>query len=156
MWPPILRVLQSHEVKIFFGRFAQPCATYTFHFQPEHHVLQSGKPGKQFGVLKHHATIMTAAVHFAPVDGDSATTRSIETHGDAQSRGLAAAGRTDECNNLAVLDREADAIERLHVMNLAVHAQGKALGNVEESHLTHSFLQNVAQSVADDLKCLFA
>src|SRR6516165_9486496 len=112
MRPPILRVLQTHELKILFGRLAQRRATHTFHFQPEHHVLHGGKPRKQFGVLKHHATIMAAAV------------------------------RTDECNNLAVLDREVDAVEGLHMMNLAVHAQGKALGNVEEGHLTHSFLQN--------------
>src|SRR5262245_43339622 len=78
-----------------------------------------------------------------PASRYPASTCSIEAHRDAQRRGLAAAGRPDECNNLAVLDRKVDAVERLHMMNLAIHAQGKALGNVEESHLTHSFLQNV-------------
>ena len=53
-------------------------------------------------------------------------------------RGLAAAGRADQRDDLAVAHGEADAVERLHVMQFAVHAQGEALGDVDETHLTHS------------------
>ena len=62
-------------------------------------------------------------LHLAAVDGDAAAARRIEPHGDAQRRGLAAAGRPDQRDDLAVAHGEADAVERLHVMQLAVHAQ---------------------------------
>src|SRR5665213_975442 len=41
-------------------------------------------------------------------------------------------------DDLAVAHAEADMIERLHVMQFAVHAPGAALGYVDETHLTHS------------------
>ena len=106
-------------------------------------------------MLKHHSPIMTAPGHLAPIHGDPTTARRVKSF-YPQGRGLAAAGGTDQRNNLAILDCKADPVERLHMMNLAVHVQRKALGHVEESHLTHLFLQNVIQSVADRLKCLFA
>ena len=114
------------------------CAAHALHLQAEHHVLQGGEPGQQFGVLEHHAAVVAAAVHLAAVDGDAAADRRVEPHGDAQRRGLAAAGRADQRDDLAVAHGEADAVERLHVMQLAVHAQREALGHVEETHLTHS------------------
>ncbi len=73
-------------------------------------------------MLEHHAAVVAAAVHLAAVDGDPAAVRRIEPHGDAQRGGLAAAGRPDQRHDLAVAHREADALERLHVMHLAVHA----------------------------------
>jgi hypothetical protein len=38
-------------------------------------------------------------------------------------------------------DREADPVKRLHMVHLAIHAQRKAFGDVEETHLTHSELR---------------
>ena len=74
-------------------------------------------------MLEHHAAVVAAAVDLAPIHGDAAAARGIETHGNAQRGRLAAAGRPDQRDDLAVLDREADAVKRLHVMHLAVHAQ---------------------------------
>ena len=55
-------------------------------------------------MLEHHAAIMAAATDLAAIDGDAAAARWIETHGDAQRRGLAAAGRADQRDDLAILD----------------------------------------------------
>src|SRR5665213_3699940 len=126
------------QFEIFFRRGAQLGPAHAFHLQPEHHVLLGGQPGQQFGVLKHHATVMAAAVHLAAVHRDAAAIGRVEPHGDAQSRCLAATGRSDQRDDLAVTHGEADAIERLNLMQLAVHAQRKALGYVDETHLTHS------------------
>ncbi len=89
-------------------------------------------------MLEHHASVVTAAVHLTAVDRDAAAVRRIEPHGDAQRRGLAAAGRPDQRDDLAVAHGETDAIKRLYVMQFAVNAQAEALGDVDETHLTHS------------------
>ena len=54
-------------------------------------------------MLEHHAAVVAAAVDLAAVDGDAAAGRRIEAHGDAQRRGLAAAGRSDQRDDLAVV-----------------------------------------------------
>src|SRR6185503_3507610 len=109
----------------------------------EHHVLQGGKPGQQLRVLEHHAAVVAAAIDFMPVYGYAPPARRIEPHRNPERGRLAATGRADQRDDLAVLDREADPVKRLHMMHLAIHAQRKALGDVEETHLTHSELQTV-------------
>ena len=104
-------------------------------------------------MLEHHPAIMAAAIDLAAIDGNAAAAQLIETHGDPKRRGFTAAGRADQRDDLAILDRKTDAIERLHMMNLAVHAQKKSLGHVEEGHLTHSTLR-LLSSVTGDLKRL--
>ena len=70
-----------------------------------------------------------------PSTRDAAAVRGIEPHGDAQRRGLAAARRPDQRDDLAVAHGEADAVERLHVLHFAVDAQRKALGHVDRDLL---------------------
>ena len=53
--------------------------------------------------------------------------RGIEAHGNTECRGLAATGRADQRDDLAVFHREIDSIERLHVVQLAVHSQREPL-----------------------------
>ena len=134
----LLRIGEADQLEIFFRGVAQGTAAHALHFQAEHHVLQGIEPGQQFGVLEHHAAVVTAAMHFAPVHRDAAAIGRIEPHGDAQRGGLAAAGRPDQRHDLAVAHLETHAVQRLHVMQFAVHADRKALGDVEESNLTHS------------------
>src|SRR5262245_30577497 len=93
-------------------------------------------------MLEHHASIVSASGNLATIDDHPSGARGVKSHCDAQRGGFAATGWTDQRHDLAVFDREVDALESLNVMHLAVHAQGKALGYVEESHLTHSRLQN--------------
>ncbi len=97
-------------------------------------------------MLENHSAIVAATIDLASVDSHAATARRIETHGHTQRRRLAAAGRAYQSNDFPVLDRKADAIERLHVMELPIYTQRKAFGHVEESHLTHSILRTVANA----------
>src|SRR5262245_8554109 len=89
-------------------------------------------------MLEHHASIVSASGDLATIDDHPSGARGVKSHCDAQRGGFTATGWTDQRHDLAVLDREVDALESLNVMHLAVHAQGKALCYVEESHLTHS------------------
>src|SRR5262249_58601697 len=93
---------------------------------------------KQLGALERHAAVVAAALDLAAVDGDAAAARGLEPHGDAQRRGLAAAGRADQRDDLAVAHGEADARQRLHGLHLAADAQREALGNVVQRDLTHT------------------
>src|SRR5262245_23539469 len=88
-------------------------------------------------MLENHASVVPASFDLASIHDHPTATRGVKTHRDAQRRGLAAAGRTDQRDDFAIPDGVVDAIERLHMMNFAVDAQGKPLGYVEENYLTH-------------------
>src|SRR5262245_66390326 len=105
-------------------------------------------------MLEHHASVMPASVDLAPIHCHSAAARGVETHCDPQRRGFAAAGWTDERDDLAILDREVDVLEGLNMRDLAIHAQRKTLRYVEESHVTGSILQ--IQSVRQSRRSLSA
>src|SRR5690349_2608803 len=141
MRPAILGLFEAYQIQIFFRCIAQSGTANALHFKTEHYVLQCREPRQQLGMLEHHPAVMTAAVDLAAVDTNAAAARLIETHRNAQRSGFTAAGGADQRDDLAILDRKTDAIERLHEMNLAVHAQRKLLGHVEKGHLTHSTLR---------------
>src|SRR5262249_31151657 len=94
-----------------------------------------------------HAAIVAAALDLAAVHQDAAAACGLEPHGDAQRRGLAAAGRTDERDDLAVAHREAHALERLHGLRLPADAQREAPRDVDEADLTHQGLRTVDRRV---------
>src|SRR5215510_10540374 len=116
---------------------AQLRAAHALHLEAKHHVLQRGEPGQELGELEHHAAVEPAAGHLAAVHRHLAVRGGLEPHDNAQRRGLAAAGRPDEGDNLAVVHGEADAVERLHDLHGAVDAQREALGDFDKADLTH-------------------
>ncbi len=101
-------------------------AAHAFHFQAERDVLQGGEPRQKFGVLEYDAAVVAAAFHDHAVDRHRAAGRGLESHGDAQGGGLAAAGRPDQRDDLAVGDGEAQTVQRPHRLHLAVDAQCEA------------------------------
>ena len=103
--PPAAGVLQADEIEIALRGLAQLGAAHALHFQPEHHVFQRGQPRQQFGMLEHHAAIVAAAGDRDAVDRHPAAARGFEPHRDAQRRGLAAAARADQRDDLAVVAR---------------------------------------------------
>src|SRR5262249_39081888 len=141
MRAPVLGVLQAYEVQVFLGRLTQLSAADAFHLQAKHYVLQGRQPGQQLRMLEHHAAIMPATVDFTAVHHHAAPIRRIKPHRNAKRSGLAAPGWTDQSDDLSVLDRKADPVKRLYMMDLTVHAQCETLRDVEETHLTHSELQ---------------
>ena len=67
--------------------------------------------------LEHHAEAAVArleVVDHLAVDADFAGGRVLEAGDHAQRRGLAAAGRADKDDELAVLDGEGEVLHRLH------------------------------------------
>src|SRR5262245_45795050 len=87
------------------------------HAQTELDVLRDILVGKQCVALKDHAEIAVArleVVHHASVDADLPRGRVLETGDHSQCGCLAAAGWSDEHNELAVFDREAYVFDRVN------------------------------------------
>jgi len=87
------------------------------HPQAELDVLRHILVRKKSVALEHHAEAAVARleiVDHAPVDADFARSRVLETGNHAQRRRLAAAGGTDEDDELAVFDVEGQIFHRLH------------------------------------------
>src|SRR3979490_2673359 len=80
---------------------------------------------------------MAAARALEAGDRVEAPDYAVQPHGDAQRRGLAAAGGTDQRDDLAVADGEIDVVESLYLMDLPIHAQREALGHIAEGYFTH-------------------
>ena len=88
--------------------------------------------------LKHHAEIAVARLEIvddAPVDADFARSRILETGDHAQRRRLAAAGRSDEHDELAVFDREVQVLDRLN--------GAERLVEVDELDTRHDYLRTM-------------
>jgi hypothetical protein len=138
MRPAVERIRQADELEVARRGVPQLDPAHALHLQAEHHVLQRRQPRQKLGELKHHAAIVAAAPHLATVDRHLARRRGFEPHGDPQRRGLAAARRADERDDLAVLHAEVHATERLHGLQRAVDAQREPFRYVVQGHLTHS------------------
>src|SRR5262249_41160584 len=132
------RVGEPDELEIAGRGGAQLRPAHALHFESEHHVLQGGEPGQELGELKHHAAVVAAALHLAPIHCDFSAGRGFEPHGNAQRRRLAATRGTDERDDLAVVHFETHAAERLHGMHRPVDAQREPLRYIVEGDLTHA------------------
>ena len=92
-----------------FGAFAQ--------LQREGHVLAHRHVRVERVVLEHHgdvAVLRRHVVHHAAADRDLAAGDVLEPGDHAQQRRLAAAGRADQHDELAVRDVDAHAVQDLH------------------------------------------
>ena len=105
------QVGDAHHLGDLGTRFALRSAGTPLHAQAELDVLRDRLVRKQSVALEHHAEAAVARleiVDHAAVDADLARGRVLEAGDHAQRRGLAAAGRTDEHHELAVLDGEGE------------------------------------------------
>ena len=108
------------------------------HAQAELDVLRDILVRKQRVALKDHAEIAVARleiVHHAPVDADFARGRILEAGNHAQGGRLAAAGRSDEHDELAVLDGEVQALDRLN--------GAERLVEIDELDTRHGYLRTI-------------
>ena len=74
-------------------------------------VLEHGLPGKQPEVLEHHGDAGDRLGHAFVADPDLAGIVRQQAVDAAQQRGLAAARRPDDCDDLALTDVEIDVAE---------------------------------------------
>jgi hypothetical protein len=92
-------------------------------------------------VLEHHgdvALLRVDGVDHPTADRDRSRSDVLEPGDQPEQRGLAAARRTDEHNELPVLDRHAHAVQDLHIAERFAH-----IANVDRRH-------GVASSLARD------
>jgi len=79
---------------------------------PDDRVGEHRAPRQKIVALEHEAAVAAWAAHGAPVERHLARACRFKTRDDAQKRRLAAAGRTDERDELAALDRKVDVLQR--------------------------------------------
>ena len=96
-------------------------------------IAEHRAPRQQAEVLEHHAGVLARARHRRSFDGDMALVRRDEAGGEPQQRGLAAAARAEQRDELTLAHRRGDAVERHHQLRLfgpaEAHAHGKELAH---------------------------
>ena len=100
--------------------------------QPVGHVLEHGHVRIERVVLEHHCHVALAGLEAADVaiaDMDAAARERLQAGDAAQQRGLAAAGRADDDDELAVGDLEVDRLDR--------HLGPVELAHAAQCHLRH-------------------
>ena len=101
--------------------------------QRELDVADHRAPRQQAEVLEHHAGVLARLRHRRSFDGDATFVRRDQSGGEPQQRGLAAAARAEQRNELTPADRRVDAVERHHEVGLLglpkPHAHGEELAH---------------------------
>ncbi len=108
----IFKLHQSQHVGDPFGDFP---LRQTFLLEAEGDIGFDIKVRKQRIALKHHVDGTPMRRHrrkVDPVEQDTAAIRPLEARDQAQQRGLAAAGRTEQREELALIDVERKLIDR--------------------------------------------
>src|SRR5207247_1523748 len=77
-------------------------------------VLPHGHPRKEGEVLEHHAAVAARAGDGRVVDAHVAGGGLFETRDDPQQGRLAAAGRADQADELALVDEQVDMVQGLY------------------------------------------
>ena len=95
--------------------------------QRQEHVLERVAPRQEIRVLERHAHALQRPAHFPSLDREPAGGDRREPADQLHQRGLAAAGRPHHRDELALRDREIDAVDGLHGLRAAavVHADGR-------------------------------
>ena len=102
-------------------QFADPVAAFALPLapnpEPELDVLPGGHVREQAVGLEHHphvAAVRRSPRHVGAVDDDRAGGRMVEAGDEPQCGRLAAAGRSEQRDELALLELEVDPVERRH------------------------------------------
>src|SRR5215469_9954238 len=82
-----------------------------FRFKPEGDVLAHRLPRKKSKLLEHYRTVRSRATHRAVAHQHRAEGWRFQPRYHAHERGFAAAGRSDDSDELLVLDFETDFFE---------------------------------------------
>ncbi len=122
--PPIEEILEAQQARSLRDARDDLGPRRAAHLQPEGDVLAHVHVRIQGVVLEHHRDVAVLRRHVGDVlvADDHRSVRDLFQAADAaQERRLSAAGRTDEDNELTVVDRHVDAVhspnairERLH------------------------------------------
>src|SRR5439155_26547464 len=113
--PRILRAVvpQPDQTQVLLHDLSPPRRGHARDAQAEGDVLLGGQPRKERGVrvLEEHDAIPARARDGCAVEPQVTVRRRLEAGQDVQQRGLAAATRPEEAEQLALADVEVDASE---------------------------------------------
>jgi hypothetical protein len=97
------------------------------------HVGERGTPVEEHRTLEHDAEVRLRPVDRAPGDAHHAGRRQEQARDQAQERALAASGRPDDREELALADRKVDVLERVRLAFLAPIG----LRDIGDLHIVH-------------------
>src|SRR5262249_40751406 len=108
----VLESLEADELQQLHRALPLGGADLARDLAPDDRVGEHRAPRQKIVALEHEAAVAARAAPGAPVGRHLTRACRFQTRGDAQKRGLAAAGRADERNELAALDRKIDVLQR--------------------------------------------
>jgi len=135
--PPRLVAGERHLLERARNRVGNVSARKPAHAQPEGDVPGHGAMREQRVGLEDHAEVAAVHRHVGHVSGadvNAALVRRLEAGDHAQRRGLAAAGRPEQREELAGRDRQMDAVNRalepVETFAQALEADGGGAGGL--------------------------
>ena len=87
-----------------------PVASAEAQFRAEQHVIERGAPGNQPRRLEHEGDLRPGVARRTAVDGDAADAHVEQAADDPQRGRFAATGRSEDANELAAADVEAQPV----------------------------------------------
>jgi hypothetical protein len=90
-------------------------------------VLDQVAPGQEVGVLEHHADLRVRLVHGLAIEQDAAAGQLVQAGHRPEQGGLAAAGRPEHADQLAVPDLHRVVLERVDRAGPGPVVLGRAL-----------------------------
>ncbi|MHC2561173.1 hypothetical protein ACVIVD_003167 [Bradyrhizobium liaoningense] len=112
LWPMVLEARQSDLADEGIGDLVPLVLRHAALAQAEGNVFAHRQPWEQRVGLEHHAAIGARPRHLAPVERDASAGRAVEAGDDAQQRGLAATGGTEDGDEVVVADDEVGRFQR--------------------------------------------
>ena len=131
---PPAHVAELHELEGLGHSGADLVAAHLLHAQTEADVVGDGHVGEQRVVLEHgvdRALVGQKRAHVVAKDPQAAVGGEVEPGDHAQRRGLAAARRAEQGEELAVADGEVEAVDGGHL--------AEALGDAVDLHGRYRF-----------------
>src|SRR3954453_10754013 len=139
LWPVVLEAGQTDLADEGVSDLVSLRLGHATLAQAEGDVLAHRQPGKQRVGLEHHAAIGAGAGHLASIEHHTSAGRAIEAGDDAKQRGLAAAGRAEDGDEVVVADHK---ISRLQCPGRGVAvARGKGSRDLFDLEDRHASLQ---------------
>src|SRR5262249_21048240 len=105
---------QAHLLDDFRRAASVVARRQSLRLRTEHHVLHDRQPRKQRRLLEYDGAARRWRQDFLAGDTNAAAGRMVESGHHVEERGLAAAGRTQDGDELALGHGEADVFQREH------------------------------------------
>src|SRR6266550_5591206 len=109
----MLKASQMNQLDEFLSVGFALGSWHASHFRTKDDIFQNRAPGKQSEFLKHHPGLLLTV--YGPADVDRAAPGFLQSRNDLEEGGFATARRSNENQELALLDIHTDAAKRHHL-----------------------------------------